>query len=215
MTDEKQPNAMEPLAGDEYVLEDTGETLDDFQFDDQLDASNESPVTAASQANPAAEAVGEEALREEIRSLKDQYLRKLADFDNFRKRSEREKVDYFRHALADVVREILPVIDNFERALASPGDAGEDFRRGVELIYKQLAEVLQKSGVRAVGEAAEHFDPTIHEAVLREETSEVPPHTVMDVLQKGYFLNDRLIRPAMVRVSVEPPTPVDEEGGSS
>jgi molecular chaperone GrpE len=128
----------------------------------------------------------------------------MADYENFRKRAEREKQDFFRYALAGTMKDLLPVLDNFERALEH-SEEDDDFHKGVSLIYKQLAESLQKAGLRAITESNVRFDPNIHEAVVREENSSVPSHTVVDVLQKGYFLNDRLLRPALVKVAVGGP----------
>ncbi|HEX2121074.1 MAG TPA: nucleotide exchange factor GrpE, partial [Thermoanaerobaculia bacterium] len=138
---------------------------------------------------------------DENQQLRDRYLRTLADFDNYRKRSDREKADFFKHALANVFREILPVLDNFDRAL-DHAEQGDDFHKGVLLIYKQLFNVLEKHGLRPIEESGVHFDPNIHEAVVREEDPSAPNHTVVAVLQKGYFLHDRLLRPAMVKVAV-------------
>ncbi|HXG59681.1 MAG TPA: nucleotide exchange factor GrpE, partial [Thermoanaerobaculia bacterium] len=161
---------------------------------------------AATEEAPAA-APADPALAEENRDLRDRYLRTLADFDNYRKRSEREKADFYRYALADTLRELLPVLDNFDRAL-DHAEEGDEFHKGVLLIYKQLLDVLQKHGVRPISESGVRFDPRIHEAVVREEDPSVPSHTVVAVLQKGYFLNDRLLRPALVKVAVGGP----EEG---
>lgn len=176
-----------------YVIEDTGESLNDFNYKEALAG------TEAASSDTEQEV---ERLREENRKQKDQYLRKMADFENFRKRSEREKTDYFKWALSDVMREIVPVLDNFERALAMAPDGDGELRKGVELIYKQLLEVLQKYGLKPVDSAQVTFDPTVHEAVMRDEDSDLAPNTVVEVLQKGYFLNDRLLRPAMVKVAV-------------
>ena len=132
---------------------------------------------------------------------RDRYLRTLADFDNYRKRADREKHDFFRHALASVFREVLPVLDNFDRALEH-AEEGDEFHRGVALIYKQLWDVLQKQGLRAIDDANVRFDPNIHEAVVRDEDPSLPSQTVVEILQKGYFLNDRLLRPALVKVAV-------------
>ncbi len=206
MTD---PNKPEQGAGDDdiYVIDDTGE-LKDIQ---ELAGYREAPVpVGADETGEAggAPGAGDAALREENQKLRDQYLRSRADFENFRRRVEREKAEYFRYALADTLREILPVLDNFERALEHE-TAGSDFRTGVEMIYKQLADLLARGGLKAIDPAGEPFDPTYHEAIARHETTEVEPHLVVDVLQKGYLLHDRLLRPAMVRVSVAPGEPDD------
>jgi molecular chaperone GrpE len=192
---------------DRYVIEDTGASVDEIEHE-MAEAAQEAvgeppspePAPVNESANPT----------DEVRDLKDRYLRTLADFENFRKRSDREKADYFKYALTGTIRELLPVLDNFDRALEH-AEAGDDFHQGVLMIYKQLADVLQKSGVRVVGEAGGHFDPNIHEAVVREEDASVPSHTVSQVLQKGYFLHDRLIRPALVKVAVGGPEPATDE----
>ena len=118
-------------------------------------------------------------------------------------------MEYFRYALADTLKELLPALDNFERALGADAGAGEDFRKGVEMIYKQLSDTLGRAGLQAIDPAGEPFDPKFHEAIARHETTDVAPHTVVDVLQKGYLLHDRLLRPAMERVSVAPGEPDD------
>ena len=128
----------------------------------------------------------------------------MADFDNFRKRSDRERADFARYANANVLREILPVLDNFDRALEH-AEEGDDFHKGVLMIYKQLFDVLEKNGLKVIDETGVHFDPNLHEGVIREEDPSVPSHTVTAVLQKGYFLHDRLLRPAMVKVAVGGP----------
>jgi len=172
---------------DAYVIEDTGESVADIEHEMEIaarEAMGGRPVPA----------VQEEDFR-------DRYLRTLADFENFRKRAEREKDDFRRYALVGVIRDLLPVIDNFDRALEH-AEEGDEFHKGVALIYKQLFDVLQRHGLKTISESGVRFDPNIHEAVVREEDPSVPSHTVVAVLQKGYFLHDRLLRPAMVRVAV-------------
>jgi molecular chaperone GrpE len=180
---------------DTYIIEDTGGTIEDLE--------REMKETAAEAvATPPADESGEDpSLVAENAQLKTRYLRTLADFENFRKRNDREKADFFKYALANVMRDLLPVLDNFDRAL-DHAEEGDDFHRGVLLIYKQLYEVLERHGLRPVDEAAVRFDPNIHEAVIREEDPTLPNHTVKEILQKGYFLHDRLLRPALVKVAV-------------
>ncbi len=152
---------------------------------------------------------------EESQQLREALLRKAADLENVRRRTEKEKSDYFRFALGEAFRDLLGVVDNFDRALAHApeGIRSGDFCVGVQMIERQLSEVLRRYGLKEV--LAEHlpFDPTVHEAVAREETADVAPGVVLAVFQKGYFLNDRLLRPAMVRVSALPgrPRPEDEQ----
>jgi len=165
-------------------------------------------ILAEHEAEQAAE--GDEGLRarlsrseREIDELKDSQLRKLAEFENFKKRTEREKGDYFRFALADFFRHLLPVLDNFERALAHSDSADDEYRQGVSLIYRQLIDALKKRGLSEVPTDGP-FDPNIHEAVARQESSGREPNTILQVLQKGYYLNDRLLRPAFVKVAAAP-----------
>jgi molecular chaperone GrpE len=181
---------------DAYVIEDTGESVADIE--QEMEAAAQEAAAGAPAAAPQND------------DFRDRYMRTLADFENFRKRSEREKADFQRYALASVIRELLPVLDNFDRALEH-GEEGDEFHKGVSLIYKQLSEVLQRHGVKPITESGVRFDPNIHEAVIREEDSSVPSHTVTAILQKGYFLHDRLLRPAMVKVAVGGP---DENGSA-
>lgn len=164
-------------------------------------------------ADPRLEAERERAVRaeEEAGRLREALLRKAADFENLKKRSEREKADYVRYGLSETMRDLLGVLDNFERALAhAPAGEPDDFRTGVGMIARQLGDVLRKYGVSEVPALDTPFDPQFHEAVMREETAEVPPGTVVQVFQKGYVLNDRLLRPAMVKVSAAPAAPASE-----
>jgi molecular chaperone GrpE len=186
------------VSDDAYVIEDTGESLSDFT----PPAEEGAPSESRSAGGDTKEA---EILRQEVKKIRDQYLRSLADFENFRKRSEREKSDFFRYANMQLMKELLPVLDNFERAFSHVSDAEGEFAKGIDLIYKQLSDTLQRSGLKAIGESGVAFDPNVHEAVMREEDPSVPSNTVTEVLQKGYFLNDRLVRPAMVRVAVGGP----------
>ena len=185
---------------DAYVIEDSGETLETFDLDAEVkaatrDASEETGIA------PVAESAQVEEMRREISDLRDRLLRSRADIDNFRKRTEREKQDFYRYALADIMRELLPVLDNFERALAANAQSAQDILIGVDLIYRQLSDVLGKAGLRPVDQPGVPFDPSIHEAVARDDESTLPAHHVATILQKGYMLNERLVRPAMVKVS--------------
>jgi len=143
-------------------------------------------------------------LKKEVDELKDRYLRAAAEMDNQRKRLEREKNDYFQFALSDVLKELLAVLDNFERALKSPEDHadGKSFREGIELIRKQILDLLAKRGVTPLDALHKKFDPAVHQAVLSEESENVEEPEVGEILQTGYLLNERLLRPAMVKVIV-------------
>ena len=186
---------------DAYVIEDTTGSVEELEREMRETAQE---AVAEETADAGAPASTDPALRAENQQLKDRYLRTLADFENFRKRNDREKADFFKHALGAVLRDILPVLDNFDRALEH-AEEGDEFHKGVLLIYKQLFDVLQRHGLKPVDEVGTRFDPNIHEAVIREEDASVPSHTVVAVLQRGYFLHDRLLRPAMVKVAVGGP----------
>jgi molecular chaperone GrpE len=151
-----------------------------------------------------------ERLESELDELRDIHLRKLAEFDNFRKRTERERVEIKRHANEDLVRELLPVLDNFERALehGSETDSGA-FHEGVEMIAKQLWDTLERQGVEIVDPMGQKFSPEFHEAVHRVEDDSMDPGTIASVLAKGYLFNGRLVRPAMVGVVADGPKTVD------
>ncbi len=140
-------------------------------------------------------------LRQENIELRDRAIRTLADFDNFRKRSERERQESRRYALLEPMREFLTVADNLDLALSAQGSA-EDLKRGVEMIHRQMAELLRRFGIVEVPAIGQPFDPTLHEAVSREESREVKVPTVVAELRRGYKMHDRLVRPSMVKVAV-------------
>jgi len=142
-------------------------------------------------------------LKSERDALVDRLARAQAEFENARRRGAKEQQDFRDFAAADAIKSLLPVIDSFERALQIKSGPG-DFRSGVELIYKQLQDALAKLGVQAIPAKGEPFDPHYHEAVEMVETTDAPDHAVLDELQRGYKLKDRLLRPAMVRVAKNP-----------
>jgi molecular chaperone GrpE len=192
-------------ADDTYIIEDTGGSIEEIEREMREAAQEAEELTTETPETVSADApVTDEALRTENEELKNRYLRTLADFDNLRKRTEREKADFFRYATSAVLKDILPILDNFDRALEH-SNAEDDFHKGIELIYKQLYDTLYKHGLRPIDEVGVHFDPNIHEAVVREEDASVPSHSVTAVLQKGYFVHDRLLRPALVKVAVGGP----------
>lgn len=196
--DEKKD--VNPSDDDAYVIEDTGASVEDIER--EMHEAAEEAAGSTPDVEDGGDALA--AAQSESRELRDRYMRVLADFDNYRKRADREKQDFFKYALAGVMRDILPVLDNFDRALEH-AEEGDDFHKGVLMIYKQLFDTLEKNGLKAIDQAGVHFDPNVHEAVVREDDPSVPSHTVVGVLQKGYFLHDRLIRPAMVKVAVGGP----------
>lgn len=139
-------------------------------------------------------------LRAERDSLYDRLARAQAEFDNARRRANKEQQDFRDYATVDLIKPLLPVMDSFDRALTVQSDAA-DFRSGVELIYKQLLAALAKLGVTPIEARGQTFDPHIHEAIEMVETSEAADQEVLDELQRGYKFKERLLRPAMVKVA--------------
>jgi molecular chaperone GrpE len=146
-----------------------------------------------------------EAELEKARAEKAAYLdraaRIQAEFDNFRKRNAREQQEYREYALADALKSLLPILDSLDRALKTDTASLDDFRSGIELIDKQFHDTLSKLGVEPVPAQGESFDPNLHQAVQMVDTNETEDNHVIDELQRGYKLRDRLLRPAMVRVA--------------
>lgn len=143
----------------------------------------------------------EEAAKKEPEEDSDtRYMRLMADFQNYKKRVEKEKKDLYSYANEKLVTELLEVLDNFERALDQEGQ-GDSFKEGMEMIFKQLSDVLKKSGLAEIPALGEEFDPNFHNAVMSEETDEYESGTVSGVMQKGYTLNGKVIRPSMVKVA--------------
>jgi len=142
-------------------------------------------------------------LAAEKAELQDRFLRAQAEFQNFRKRVEKERVEFAEYASTEAVRVLLPILDDFERAL-KVDSAGKEFIKGMELIYQRLYESLKKLGLEPLVAAGQPFDPHIHHAVEMVETADAPDHTILDEYQRGYNFKGRLLRPAMVKVAVEP-----------
>jgi molecular chaperone GrpE len=141
-------------------------------------------------------------LQRERDDYKDRWLRKGAEFENYRKRIERERREQADQAVVDILKELLLVVDDFDRALTvDAGEGGAAYRKGVELIHGKLHDLLRKQGVKAMDVLGTDFDPNVHMAVLHEESPEHREGEVIGELQKGYMLNDRLLRPAMVKVA--------------
>ncbi|NJL29981.1 MAG: nucleotide exchange factor GrpE, partial [Thermoanaerobaculia bacterium] len=137
----------------------------------------------------------------EVTGLRERQARTLADFDNFRKRSERDRESALRYALFGPLRDMLEVLDNLERAIGAQGSA-EDLKLGVQMTLRQFQALLERHAVSAVAAVGQPFDPKIHEAVSRQESDTVTAPTVIAEFQKGYLLHDRLLRPAMVTVAM-------------
>jgi len=155
---------------------------------------------------------GLSAAKTESEQWRDRFLRKAAEFENYRKRIEREKGESILVAKSSVLAELLPIVDAYERALGSFSgeDAGaclEQYREGFLLMYRQLADTLARLGVVPIAARGETFDPNLHEALCREETIEYDENTVMEELRTGYMYGDRLLRPAQVKVAIRPQAP--------
>ena len=140
-------------------------------------------------------------LERERDELKDKFLRKSAEFDNYRKRIERERREHADQAVVDLLQELLLVVDDFDRALTVSGDEGGPYRKGVELIHAKLHDMLRRNGVKPMDVLGADFDPNVHMAVMHEESPDHREGEVIAELQKGYMLHDRLLRPAMVKVA--------------
>lgn len=226
-TDERPHNSAE-FDSDEFELEPVESEDIAAAMQDALkavesvssDSQEREAVEETSSAQSATATIGDSAdiddeveqLRAEVADLRDRSARTLADFDNFRKRSDKERDEERRFATADVFRELLPVIDNLERALSAQGSE-QDLKVGVELILRQVQELLAASGVARVSAMGEVFDPQFHEAVSRHEDASIDTPMVSEELQSGYTMHGRLLRPAVVKVAM--PAIGDEVGDDS
>ena len=139
------------------------------------------------------------AKEEELAAMTDQYQRMLAEYANYKRRTEQEKMQIGAFTKAEVLTALPTSVDNMEKAIAAP--AGDDYKIGVDLVLRQFMEALQKLGLETVGVEGEPFDPNVHNAVMREDADGVDEETVTAVFQKGYKLGDRVLRPAMVKVA--------------
>ena len=162
---------------------------------DELTDGPDAPVAASDSSE-----LGD--LQRERDDFKDRWLRKSAEFDNYRKRIERERREQADQSVVDLLQELLLVVDDFDRALTvEGGDTGGAYRKGVELIHGKLHDLLRKQGVKAIDVLGADFDPNVHMAVMHEESPAHREGEVIGELQKGYMLHDRLLRPAMVKVA--------------
>lgn len=143
----------------------------------------------------------EEQLQKALDEKNDQFLRICAEYDNFRKRSQKEKQDIYSSSKADVIKELLPILDNFERAAESGESTLEDYKKGIELIFAQFKQMLEKNGVEGYGAEGDVFDPNIHNAVMSVEDESLGENVIAQVFTKGYKLGDKIIREAVVKVA--------------
>jgi len=143
----------------------------------------------------------EEKLQKELDEKNEQFLRLCAEYDNFRKRSQKEKQDIYSSSQAELIKELLPVFDNFDRAANNKEANAEDYKKGIDLIFNQFGEILKKLGVESYGERGDEFDPNIHNAVMTVEDDELGENVIASVFSKGYKFGDRIIREAVVQVA--------------
>ena len=165
--------------------------------------STQDPPRVGEENSLAAVMAARDQLASEKAELQDRYLRSQAEFQNLRKRMERERVELFEYASMEAVRALLPVLDDFERSLLA-GSSDAKYEKGVKLIHQRFYETLKKLGLEPIDSMGQPFDPQIHHAVESEETTDQPDHTVIGEFQRGYNFKGRLLRPAMVKVAVQP-----------
>ena len=178
------------------MLDKDSDSNDRFDANGELDSSEETQNAAATDAGVA-------KLAGDLQDLRQTLQRRQADFENYRKRIEKERADDWKRANARVIEALIPVVDGFEHALAAHREAEyENYRKGFELIYKQLVDNLTKLGVERVDPLGLPFDPHLHQAVDRTETADKEDGAILEVFQPGYVFHGRVLRPAMVRVAV-------------
>src|SRR4051812_2028875 len=192
-------------SGDNAPL-DLEHELNDGSVDDYVDTQSGAPESSSASVNASASEFESrvEALKNENAQYLDRLARLQAEFDNFRKRSAREQQEFRDYALADALKQMLPILDSLDRALKTEGATAEDFRSGVDLIDRQFHQALEKLGVEPIEATGKEFDPTLHQAIQMVDTDEVADNHVVDELQRGYKIRERLLRPAMVRVAQNP-----------
>jgi len=179
---------------------------------DREDQSGAAEARKTQEPSPTAEEF--ETLKAERNRLYEAWLRTSADFDNYRKRTEREREEFRQYAMEALLFQMLPVLDNFERALGSlPPELPRGFVEGVTLIYKQLQDVLAKQGLTPLSTVNQQFDPHLHEAVETEARPDLAHHQIIGEVQKGYKLGKRVLRPALVKVCVHPDEEADASAG--
>ena len=164
--------------------------------DEPMTDTPESPEAGATESSELAD------LQRERDDYKDRWLRKGAEFDNYRKRTDRERREHGDQAVTAMLLELIRVVDDFDRALTvDAGESGAAYRKGVELIHAKLNDLLKKHGVRPMDAVGADFDPNLHQAVVQEESAGHRDGEVIEEMQKGYMIGDRLLRPAMVKVA--------------
>lgn len=187
---EESPPATTPESNIEKSISESVQTEDDTSESPSIDTQEQDT---------------EKQAQEELQIYQDKYIRLAAEFENYKRRAQRDQSDAIRYANESLLKNLLSTVDNLERAIQSGKDAGANgpLMEGVELTHKQFIETVGKLGVRQVSSIGNPFDPTMHQAVARVESDTAEPNTVVEEFQKGYFLHDRILRPAMVTVAKE------------
>ena len=193
-------NHQEEKQQEQYI--DLTETTDEAEISEEIqdDAETEAGETEQVDSNDD-QSAKIEALEKELQNEKDKYMRLFAEFDNFRKRTSKEKTEAYGDATAKTICELLPIIDNFDRALDTPC-LDENFKKGIEMIFTQMKDIFAKIGVTEIDALHKPFDPNLHNAIKQAESDELEADTVCEVFQKGYKLGDRIIRHSMVSVTI-------------
>ena len=183
----------------EKMQEQTEEAVENTEVKEE-NTTEETVETVEENKEPTMEEKLEEAQKQAKDNL-DKYIRQLAEFENFRKRSNSEKTAMYSNGVRDTVEKLLPVIDNFERAVEAADDNEDPMYNGVEMILKQFIEILENLGVKEIPSKGEPFDPNVHSAVMHVDDESCDENVVVEVFQKGYTLGDKVIRPSMVKVA--------------
>ena len=189
----------EVMMDKEKMQEQTEETVENTEVKEE-NTTEETVETVEENKEPTMEEKLEEAQKQAKDNL-DKYIRQLAEFENFRKRSNSEKTAMYSNGVRDTVEKLLPVIDNFERAVEAADDKEDQMYKGVEMILKQFMEILENLGVKEIPSKGEPFDPNVHSAVMHVDDESCDENVVVEVFQKGYTLGDKVIRPSMVKVA--------------
>ncbi|MSO22929.1 MAG: nucleotide exchange factor GrpE [Acidobacteria bacterium] len=168
-----------------------------------LSAETGQADASAAEPPPAVSLEQFETVQKEKKDLYDRFLRKQAEFDNFRKRTEREKIESYDFAVAGFILGLLPALDGLERGLSvTAGETVESYKKGIELVLKQLRDQMASAGVQPISATGKMFDPNFHQAVMREESTVLQENEIIEEMQRGYTFKDRLLRPSMVKVAV-------------
>jgi molecular chaperone GrpE len=175
---------------------------------DGVSANQTTPSEPATAAELDQLRIERDGLRVERDELRDTLVRRQAEFENFRKRTERERAEQSQYASMEVVGDLLPILDDFERALTADSSSPE-YAKGVQMIYQRMGESLKKTGLEPIDATGKPFDPHLHQAIERVETNDAPDNTVLGEFQRGYYFKGKLLRPAMVKVAVPAATRAD------